>query len=81
MTVIPGVASPRAPVCEEIAGHGTCEVYVTDGTWRRWLGTGAEPEQNTDNNAMQSVITQDQMPPKFRKPIRNYVDYTPEKYR
>ena len=34
MTVIPGVASARAPVCEEIAGHGTCEVYFTDGTWR-----------------------------------------------
>ena len=99
MTVIPGVASPRAPVCEKIAGHGTCEVYFTDGTvWsRQRLGTGAEPEQNrgaggggqkggkgkrearqsvvtgilkypqlvikydTNNNAMQTVITQDQM--------------------
>ena len=38
MTVIPGVASPRAPVCEEIAGHGTCEVYFTDGTWRAVVG-------------------------------------------
>ena len=38
MTVIPGVASPRAPVCEEIAGHGTCEVYFTDGTCRAVVG-------------------------------------------
>ena len=34
--MIPGSASARAPVCEEIAGHGTCEVYFTDGTvWSR----------------------------------------------
>ena len=38
MTVIPGVASPRASVCEGIAGHGTCEVYFTDGTWRAVVG-------------------------------------------
>ena len=48
MPVIPGVASPRAPVCEKIAGHGTCEVYFTDGTvWSRAaVGTGAEPERS-----------------------------------
>ena len=98
MPVIPGVASPRAPVCEKIAGHGTCEVYFTDGTvWSRAaVGYGsrarAKPgsgggqkggkgkrearqsvvtgilkypqlviKYDTNNNAMQTVITQDQM--------------------
>ena len=43
--MIPGVASARAPVCEKIAGHGTCELYIADGTVWWEGGRGREPSQ------------------------------------
>ena len=67
MTVIPGVASARAPVCEEIAGHGTCELYFTDGTvWSRAaVGDGSRARAKPGGQkggkgkreARQSVVT------------------------
>ena len=61
MTVIPGVASPRAPVCEKIAGHGTCRVVVNGRhcmVGRRSV-TGAEPEQGRERGARQTEDERD----------------------
>jgi hypothetical protein len=55
--VIPGVASARAPVCEKIAGHGTCELYIADGTV--WWEGGRGRETVLRNTVLRKKLEED----------------------